>query len=520
MLVTYRVLSAEPWQCVSEVRAHGAEVSDIAIQAGPGSCLVASSGRDRMVQLFQKTDGAFDLIQTMDEHVGAVGRLLFIHDGEKLLSCSADRTVIIRERATRETDGKTVIAFIMSKVITLKVSPLSITLAPDDPDILVLSTIDRNIQKFDVNSGRHIHSFRASDAETTDAVVMSSLTVTCEVPGQNPKLLIGVSTTDKSIRVYDFDRDALLARESGHTEGVSDVLLLESRSPTSKTAVRRTLISTGLDGLVMIWDLSVQQYQPQEPSQPVIREDEDTPLKELTASKPPIRRILSRSELAEFQRQDNAADSPTPARDQSPPRVRRKTSRYSLAPPPIKGGNGATTPPPPSRRSPTSSTPLESGGRSPSPPSPKPKTVHGPNGTPGSIHRPSPSMDFRHHRARHVGSSEFGSLNTSTEQVCRTLRAYRRKLNGSTDQPRAAKELERELDLTRRALGERIKKIQANREAETDSSGKENDRRAVRSLHSRSLAHIPRRTPSTPNLTRKGSRRLSRTRSLDADGEG
>jgi hypothetical protein len=32
----------------------------------------------------------------MDDHVGAVGKLMFINEGEKLLSCSADRTVVIR----------------------------------------------------------------------------------------------------------------------------------------------------------------------------------------------------------------------------------------------------------------------------------------------------------------------------------------------------------------------------------------------------------------------------------------
>lgn len=466
-----------------------------------------------MVQLFKKTDDSFDLIQTMDDHVGAVGRLLFMNDGEKLLSCSADRTVIIRERVTREVNGTTVIAFVMAKVVTLKVSPVSITLAPDDPDTVVFSTTDRNIQRFDVSSGRHIHSFRASDPETNDAVVMSSLTMSCEVPGQSPKLLIGVSSTDKSIRVYDFERDTLLAREFGHTEGVSDVLLLESRSPTSKSAVTRTLISTGMDGLVMIWDLSVQQQQPKELSQPNVGEEEDTPVKELTASKPPIRRILSRSELAEFQRVDSPAVSPTPAREreQSPPRIRRKTSRCLLAPPPLKNGNVATTPPPStSRRSPTTSTPLESGGRSPSPQSPKTKTA-----TRHSVRHPS--MDFRS-RARNAENSELGSLNLSTEQVCRTLRAYRKKLSGSTDEPRAAKELERELDLTRRALSERIKKIQVNGDAETDSSGKENDRKAVRSSMPSKFLAVPRRVPSTPSLVRKGSRRLSRSRSLDRDG--
>ena len=52
--------------------------------------------------------------------------------------------------------------------------------------------------------------------------------------------------------------------------------------------------------------------------------------------------------------------------------------------------------------------------------------------------------------------SEFGSLNNATEQVCRTLRSYRNKLN-STENVRddLEKELVRELQLTAQAIEKR-----------------------------------------------------------------
>uniref|UniRef100_A0A093V2X6 Mitogen-activated protein kinase-binding protein 1 n=2 Tax=Talaromyces marneffei PM1 TaxID=1077442 RepID=A0A093V2X6_TALMA len=449
-----RVLSAEPFKCVNEVRAHGTEITDIVVNSTPGLCLIASSGRDRMVQLFKKTEESFELIQTMDDHVGAVGQLLFMNDGERLLSCSADRTVIVREKATRDFESSTVVAYLMSKVITLKVTPLSMTLAPDDPDTLVLSTLDRHIQRFDVASGRHVHSFKATDFETNDAVVMSSLTVATEIPGQSPRILVGVSTTDKSIRVYDFERDALLTKEFGHSEGVSDVILLEQRKPSNPHEVGRILVSTGLDGVVMIWDLSIQQQQAQELSQGNIRDEEETPSKELVATKPPLRRILSRSELAGF-RQDALMATPTPIREQSPPRIRKKTSRYTLTPSLPRNTRNDSPPPLPNiRRSPV---PILDPRRSPSPPSPKTRLINGVNRR-SSVNnlRNSSSIDFRSStRSRNSTPSEFGSLNMSTEQVCRTLRAYRKKLHSSTDYPRGAKELERELNLTVHALGER-----------------------------------------------------------------
>lgn len=55
--------------------------------------------------------------------------------------------------------------------------------------------------------------------------------------------------------------------------------------------------------------------------------------------------------------------------------------------------------------------------------------------------------------------SGFGSLTSSTESVCRTLRAYRRKLaspnTGNDIAPAAFRELEKELKLTVRAIGEK-----------------------------------------------------------------
>lgn len=485
-------------------------MTDIAVVSVADQHLVASSGRDRMVQLFRKTSDAFELIQTMDDHVGAVGRLLFMNDGARLLSCSADRTIIVREKITREMDGTTVTAYLLSKVITLKISPVSMAAVPDEPDTVVVSTIDRHVQRYDVSSGRHIHSFRASDQESNDAVVMSSLTVTTDIPGQIPRLLVGVATTDKSIRVYDLERDVLLTREFGHSEGVSDVILLPAQDKGSFT-----LVSTGLDGVVMIWDLSVQPQQTQELSQANLRdEEEETPTKELTATKPPLRRILSRSELAGLRQESPTA---TPVRDQSPPRLQKKTSRYSLTPTSTRNGTISRGDSPP----PGAKTPINR--RSPSP-STRTKTLHRLTGRSSTSSLRRSSADFRN-RGRHSpatkSSSEFGSLNMSTEQVCRTLRAYRKKLNTSTDYPRGAKDLERELHLTSHALTERGKRqhqsLTTSGDTETESGGSSSSstgtgtgtgtvtgrgkRESMMKLTGRRASNIPTITNNSPTAT-------------------
>lgn len=106
--------------------------------------------------------------------------------------------------------------------------------------------------------------------------------------------------------------------------------------------------------------------------------------------------------------------------------------------------------------------------RSPSPPSPRNTIRSGRH-----LGRPSLGAASRSKSSENVtgatGSAEppastvvatgFGSLTASTESVCRTLRAYRKKLVGSASGdgigPESLRELEKELRLTARVLSEK-----------------------------------------------------------------
>lgn len=105
----------------------------------------------------------------------------------------------------------------------------------------------------------------------------------------------------------------------------------------------------------------------------------------------------------------------------------------------------------------------------------------------------------------------------STEQVCRTLRAYRKKLNGTKENLPSQKDLERELGLTLRALHSRTKGCDGT-ETETDSSGKENENLNTGVTSVRNLdIQVP---PSPPNLSQKQSTPSSRSHSTEGDVEG
>lgn len=374
-----RLLRGKPWDCPTSLRAHGSEITDIAIHESPDAFLISSCGRDRSVQLFKKTDSEeLQLLQTMDDHVGAVAQVRFMNGNDKLLSSSSDRTVIIRSRATKEVQGEMKIAYFLFKVITLKSSPVSMSVMPDDPDALVVSTADRFVHLYNVPSTRCIQSFRASDPETSDHVVMSSLRVVPENGGQHPRLLIGVCATDKSIRVYDLERNTFLSGELGHTAGVSDIMYLEEKDEDNPSLPpKKMLISSGLDGIIIVWNLEVTKQRSVQLSEHDEHDEDDASasklIKDAKMVRQPLRHVISKSQMASFQR-SSMTNSPPPisptshdpnqtSRDSSPARtVRTKASRSNIgvglshkssfnssssapptAPPATAGNNGNTS---------------------------------------------------------------------------------------------------------------------------------------------------------------------------------
>lgn len=134
-------LVKKPWD---PLKAHNGEVNDLALACvNDGVVLVASCGRDRILQLFRFTGDSMELSQTMEnEHAASVNSLMFVNNGEMLISGSADRTIIIRMISFGSSG---IAAFFPMRVITLKSSPTSFTTMADNSNTLIVSTMDRQI---------------------------------------------------------------------------------------------------------------------------------------------------------------------------------------------------------------------------------------------------------------------------------------------------------------------------------------------------------------------------------------
>ncbi|KIW01096.1 uncharacterized protein PV09_07383 [Verruconis gallopava] len=449
-----RLLDLVDGKCLSSLRAHAGEITDIAIYEG-SETLVASAGRDRTVQVFEIKAGSCELLQTLDEHVGAVTGIVFTPNGKHLLSCSSDRTVVVREALMREENGQSVTAFIILRTVTLKATPVSMTIPHDRDDILWISAVDRNVHRYNLRNGHLSDSFKVTDNEGSDAVVLSSLACVPTYNSQNMSMIAGVSSTDKSIRVYD-ENGLLLGRDWGHTEGVTDLALINTNDEKDDTPGPASLVTVAADGTVFIWAFGSRNTHKRDLSQSMELMGLNTPNKDLLVNKPPLRRVLSQTEMARFQERSTDDDTvitpiikKTPA---VPTLAKRSSSRFSLAQtprldPPIPTFDAS------GRRRGTK-------GNSPSPPtSPKSqRTV---------TRKASNSTISSSARARTRSTGGYGppdsttsALATSTDNICRNLRSYRKKLATSSDDLSAdtLKSLERELGLTARAVGEKAMK--------------------------------------------------------------
>lgn len=476
-----RLIRYSPWKIVHTIRSHSAEVTSIA--SHDPEALVATCSRDRMIQVFRVGGESLDLLQTLDDHVGSVNQVLFAQDGEKLLSCSSDRSLVIRDRVVRHEGGLQTPAYLTTKVVTLKGSPLSMAVTTEN--MLLVSTMDRRVTRVDISTGAFTDSFKVGDSEHDETVCLNSI-----ISWSNPRqadasqpLVIGYCTMDKSIRVYNGKNMTLLGRESGHTEGVSDIALLDHRGDEDHGR-QCTIVSTGLDGTIMIWKISnstsaSSAHDSQERNQALgmsTGTSEDEGVKPSPASLPPLRKVLTKMDIAELTKENGLA-SPSSPRSLSPVRLKRKTSRLALSTTmedveeaplgvtetsvessKVEKKDPRRSPSPPLRvksrpKKQPSRTDLSKEFGSPRaekversvspPPMPMsmpttPKNRHQPNN--GRLRRaPSVPTDLRshqgtsHRRQSMSQASDFGSLSMATEQAARMLKTYRKKLVNSRE---------------------------------------------------------------------------------------
>lgn len=477
---------------VTQIRAHSAEIMDLCTFQIEGVDMIATAGRDRMSQLFMWKANQLSLIQTMDEHAGSVTGVLFQEGEQRLITHSADRSVVVREAMFREQGNVESLAFVMLRAITVKTSPTSTCLTGDGE--LLISTVDRSIGRYTIKNGQCTSCFKCSDLDGGEAAVISKVLYAPSLNG-NPTIA-GVASSDKSVRMYT-ESGSLIARDWGHTEGITDLALI----PADESSSNSRLVTVAADSTIFIWDTVVPSPSPSaEPGGLGIVLEAPATAKDVSLN-PPLRKIISHSDLSRQRRLKSVPDTtdpPSPTATtgpKSPQRLRKKPSRITTATTPRLEPAFLSAFPDSSPRGDSIRN------RSPSPPSPRHvSTANGPKATTPNnpnnntskpsdtqtrqtqtLHRAqkrrtslattlraNKSTDnvttFPNNRATHsptptpTNPSSSTALATSTDSIARSLRSYRKRLTAQQNPaaaipPAALRELEKELRLTVLALG-------------------------------------------------------------------
>ncbi|AAS51311.1 ACR085Cp [Eremothecium gossypii ATCC 10895] len=194
---------------VLDTKAHTSKINDIVcLQTGTKTKVdvLVSIGRDRIVQVFLRTEERWELQQTLSDNKGNVIKM--IHDDNVVYVASADRS--ITKYRFEYTDDDLLIY--KEKILSIKSAPINIHLFDDR---FLISTNDKQLLIYDkaLEKSRYLKLL----SDTDDPVIIDNLYLNLRNCKQEE---IMCSSADKVLRCYNFTTGKLMKQYFGHSEPV------------------------------------------------------------------------------------------------------------------------------------------------------------------------------------------------------------------------------------------------------------------------------------------------------------
>lgn len=212
-------------------KAHESTVNDIIFFELEKNKFICSISRDRMIQVFYKTkseQGTWDILQTLPTHSGNV--LKVFYEAGFLFVCSADRTISIHK--IEETESE--IQIVQIKVISLKNAPLNMKVHGND---LIVSTNDKNLLIYNIpESFELVRTLKLWNERINESLLIENFVVLNQ--------LIVVSSSDKSLRTFNYQLGKPIAVYWGHLDTILSLILKSD-----------DLLSIGMDGCLFNWNI-------------------------------------------------------------------------------------------------------------------------------------------------------------------------------------------------------------------------------------------------------------------------
>ncbi|CCJ31001.1 unnamed protein product, partial [Pneumocystis jirovecii] len=224
--------------------------------------VMISSGRDRTIQVWCQDTSSQNWIleQTLDDHNSCINKACFHKKCQMLISCSADRTVVIRQLHEEARNCR--LRYLSVKVISLRSSALDFAFISEDSSRFFVSTLDRQLMQCDIQ-GQIIGSYKTSE-ELRETVFLDRIVISDPIVSNSDstkkttleqRFIAGLGN-DKAIRIYDLLSCSFVAKNYIHTDGLTGITWIRHNQSDNKLK----LVSTGLD-VFAVWELSVNEVQ-------------------------------------------------------------------------------------------------------------------------------------------------------------------------------------------------------------------------------------------------------------------
>lgn len=243
----------------------------MAVAISPDGQIVASSGLDDVIKLWNLTTGA--LIMTLAGHTKAVNCLTFSPDSQFLVSGSDDDTVRVWQVTSGKllrtlmghsrdvnsvavhTDGQWLVSGSEDRTIrlwklttgeTLRIFPnlagmIRSVAISSDGQMVASGGLDNQVKLWNLKTGEQVHSFAGKHFNSVNAIVFSP----------DSKTLVSGSK-DKTIKVWDLAKRDVIRTLTGHSDSVNAIAL---------SANGKRLVSGSSDKTIRVWDLATGELR-------------------------------------------------------------------------------------------------------------------------------------------------------------------------------------------------------------------------------------------------------------------
>lgn len=228
---------------VTYQEAHDSEIIDIDVTSDSVGYYVATGSRDRTAHVFKMSPGKFNLVQTLEEHSSSITSVKFLDQGNHLISCSADKSIIFRNNMNwvgNSAGNNSEMPHYVSSFNHCNRATFSGMVANETNGTVTAVSQDKHIHQLCARTGKLLKLLKIQDPNAD----VSMTRVALDTSGQ----YACVAGTDKGVRIVDLTSGQLIGSVYGHSEMVTSV----NFSPDCSR-----VISTSGDGCIFVWKLNM-----------------------------------------------------------------------------------------------------------------------------------------------------------------------------------------------------------------------------------------------------------------------